>query len=135
MEQWIYDNGKIPTATDFLEKSMPPHTVIKLRYGITLSEWLRINYANKKAKSLKEQAREFFICEYNAIKPSSYQQFVKQKTKGKFSMPTLKRILEVKTWAEMKKVCGVCEVHNETKVKRKFFVTVEDGLLEKYIKK
>ena len=44
VEQFIVDNGRVPTVSDFRKKGMPPHTVFKFRYGITLSEWLSTNY-------------------------------------------------------------------------------------------
>ena len=40
VEQFILDHGRVPTATDFKKRGLPPHTVIKKRFGITLQEWL-----------------------------------------------------------------------------------------------
>lgn len=43
VEQFIINNCRIPTATDFKRKGMPPHLVIKRKYKITLGEWLEQN--------------------------------------------------------------------------------------------
>ena len=44
VQQFIADNGRTPTATDFKKRNMPPHPVIKLRFKKTLGEWLEENY-------------------------------------------------------------------------------------------
>ena len=44
VEQFILDHGRVPTTTDFKKRGLPPHTVIKRRFGITLQEWLNKNY-------------------------------------------------------------------------------------------
>jgi len=39
IDQFVIDNGINPTASDFTAKGMPPHPVIKLRFGVTLGEF------------------------------------------------------------------------------------------------
>ena len=36
VEQFIADNHRVPTATDFKKAGMPPHPVIKQKYKVTL---------------------------------------------------------------------------------------------------
>ena len=38
VEQFILDHGRVPTTTDFKKRGLPPHTVIKRRFGVTLQE-------------------------------------------------------------------------------------------------
>jgi len=45
VEQFILDHDRIPTASDFKKRGLPPHTVIKNRYGATLQSWLQENYS------------------------------------------------------------------------------------------
>ena len=40
VEQFILDHGRVPTTTDFKKRGLPPHTVIKRRFGMTLQGWL-----------------------------------------------------------------------------------------------
>ena len=35
VDQFVAENGRMPVATDFKQKGMPPHPVIKLRLAIT----------------------------------------------------------------------------------------------------
>ena len=44
VEQFILDNGRPPTASDFKKAGMPPHTVIQSKYKMPLSRWLDENY-------------------------------------------------------------------------------------------
>ena len=57
VEQFILDNGRVPTASDFKKKGMPPHPVIKQKYKITLGEWLEKHYPVRKPtyEELKEK--------------------------------------------------------------------------------
>ena len=48
VEQFILDNGRPPLRTDFKKRGLPPHTVIKRRFGVTLQEWLDQNYPTEK---------------------------------------------------------------------------------------
>ena len=48
VEQFILDNGRTPLRTDFKKKCLPPHSVIKRRFGVTLQEWLDQNYPTEK---------------------------------------------------------------------------------------
>ena len=44
VEQFILDHGRVPTATDFKRRGLPPHTVVERRYGMPLRRWLDENY-------------------------------------------------------------------------------------------
>ena len=58
VEQFILDNGRVPTTTDFKKRGLPPHTVIKRRFGVTLQEWLEQNYPTVKPPLDELQAKE-----------------------------------------------------------------------------
>ena len=36
VEQFILDHSRVPTATDFKKRGLPPHTVIMKRFGIKI---------------------------------------------------------------------------------------------------
>ena len=57
VEQFILDHGRVPTATDFKKRGLPPHTVIKKRFGITLQEWLNKCYPVVKPSEEEKRTR------------------------------------------------------------------------------
>ena len=77
VEQFILDNGRVPTTTDFKKRGLPPHTVIKRRFGVTLQEWLEQNYPTVKPPldELQAKATEDFIKEYLRIRPTSAEDY------------------------------------------------------------
>ena len=82
VEQFILDNGRPPLRTDFKKKCLPPHSVIKRRFGVTLQEWLDQNYPTKKTPldELHAQATQDFIREYLRIQPVSAEDYNARRT-------------------------------------------------------
>ncbi len=82
VEQFILDHGRVPTTTDFKKRGLPPHTVIKRRFGVTLQEWLEQNYPTQKAPldELHAQATQEFIREYLRIRPVSAEDYNARRT-------------------------------------------------------
>lgn len=100
VEQFIADNGRVPTATDFRSKGMPPHPVFKQKYKITLGEWLNQNYPITKPsfEELRSKHTEAFIENYNRIKPKSPDEFNKNRTKGTLCWQSVAKYHECKSW-------------------------------------
>ena len=82
VEQFILDNGRPPLRTDFKKKCLPPHSVIKRRFGVTLQEWLDQNYPTVKTPldELHAQATQDFIREYLRIQPVSAEDYNARRT-------------------------------------------------------
>lgn len=82
VEQFILDHGRVPTPTDFKKRGLPPHTVIKRRFGVTLQEWLDQNYPTEKTPldELHAQATQDFIREYLRIQPVSAEDYNARRT-------------------------------------------------------
>ena len=82
VEQFILDHGRVPTTTDFKKRGLPPHTVIKRRFGVTLQEWLEQNYPTEKTPldELHAKATEDFIKEYLRIRPVSAEDYNARRT-------------------------------------------------------
>ena len=75
VQQFAEDNGRNPTTSDFKKKGMPPHPVIKQKYGINLSDWLEQFYPTNRPtpEQIRKEYTEEFIREYSRIKsPSQY---------------------------------------------------------------
>lgn len=100
VEQFILDNGRVPTASDFKKKGMPPHPVIKQKYGITLGEWLKQNYATRKPTQNErmDTYTKDFIEDYNRIKPRSQKEFNQNKCPWTKSWQTIAKYYRVKSW-------------------------------------
>ena len=109
VEQFIIDNCRIPSATDFKRKGMPPHPVIKLKYKITLGEWLGKNYPKKKDSfdELKEKYTKEFIEEYDRIKPRSQGQYNSERNTGTKCWQTIASYYKVKSWRELMEVLNL----------------------------
>lgn len=109
VEQFIIDNGRNPTATDFKRKGMPPHPVIKQKYKTTLGKWLEINYPIKKPSfdELKEKYTKQFIKDYSRIKPKSQEEFNKNRTNGTASWNTVAKYYDAKSWRSLIKKMGL----------------------------
>ena len=77
VEQFILEHGRVPTVTDFKKRGLPPHTVIKRRFGLTLQEWLEQNYPASRPSDDEKRAKatEAFIREYLRIRPVSAEDY------------------------------------------------------------
>ena len=77
VEQFILDNGRPPLRSDFRSKLLPPHSVIKRRFGVTLQEWLEQHYPTVKPPldEIRAKATEDFIKEYLRIQPTSAEDY------------------------------------------------------------
>ena len=82
VEQFILDNGRPPLRTDFKKKCLPPHSVIKRRFGVTLQEWLDQNHPTEKTPldEIQAKATEDFIKEYLRIQPTSAEDYNARRT-------------------------------------------------------
>lgn len=106
VEQFILDNGRVPTVTDFKRKGMPPHPVIKQKYKITLSEWLDQNYPTVKPtfEELKAKYTDSFIADYIKIKPKSQEEFNRNKGPETKGWQTVAHYHNMTSWRNLLKV-------------------------------
>lgn len=100
VEQFIEENGRNPTASDFRKKGMPPHPVIRQKYKINLAEWLKENYPTIRptAEEITKQYVEEFKTEYYRIKPKSSDEYDVKRTKGVKSWQTVRSRCKQKSW-------------------------------------
>lgn len=141
VEQFIVDNGKVPTVSDFRKKGMPPHPVIKQKYKITLSEWLQENYPAPKPNKneiYKNRTQEF-IDEYIRLKPTSSDDFNKRKDPKIKTWASIANYNGVKTWCALLEVLSLPSYSRITHTKhRKTFeisITTDCDFFNEYIKK
>ena len=91
--------------TDFIPKGMPPHPVIKLRFGITLGEFLEKYYPQPKIN--REEYKKRFISEYKRIQPSGACDFNKNRTVGIPTWGTFAKMFGISRWLEWLAFCGL----------------------------
>lgn len=104
VEQYIVDNGKVPTPTAFKNGGMPPHPVIKNKYGITVSEWIEAVYGPQKPSQaeLRIKYTDEFVKTYHRIKPKSGDEYNANRANAK-GWQTVAKYHEVKTWRALLK--------------------------------
>jgi hypothetical protein len=100
VEQFILDNGRVPTTSDFKKKGMPPHPVIKQKYNVTLGEWLKQNYATRKPTQNErmDTYTKDFVEDYNRIKPRNQKEFNQNKCPWTKSWQTIAKYHGVRSW-------------------------------------
>lgn len=103
IEQFIQDNGRIPTASDFRKKGMPPHPVFKQKYKITLAEWMDINYPQRKPdyEELHRQDIDIFVKEYMFLKPKSAEDYNQRRASYTKCWASIAFYNGVKNWGDL----------------------------------
>lgn len=127
VQQFIIDNGRTPTVSDFDHAGLPPHTVIKRRYGINLAEWLEANYPTKR-KSFDEKVSPYiraFIDDYNRIQPKTQQEFELNRSKGVVCYQTIMKYCHVSSWAELISTLHLPDYRISARAKRHIDVVVQ----------
>ena len=114
IEQFIADNGRVPMATDFKRRGLPPHPVIKLRFGITLREFLEKNYPTKHKRQFspynnkdREEWKADFIENYKKIKPKSMNEYNLRRPKSSPTWITVARMFECSRWLDLLALCDI----------------------------
>ena len=105
IDQFVLDNGRNPTATDFIPKGMPPHPVIKLRFGINLKEFLAKYYPQPEKN--KEEYKRIFIEEYIRISPKGANEFNQKRGENIPTWGTFAKMLGFNKWLEWLTFCGL----------------------------
>ena len=130
IDQFIIDNGRVPSGTDFKKKGLPPHPVIKLRFGINLKEFLTKYYPSPKRLNNfslyytkeKEEWKEIFIESYNANKPRTADDYNKTKPKETPTWVTIAKMFGTESWLEW---ITICNLERYTKHRYKLYHKVD----------
>ena len=132
VEQFAIDNGRNPTSSDFRKKGMPPHPVIKQKYKINLSEWLKINYPTYTPtfEELKNKYTHEFIEEYIRLKPTSEEDFNLRRNKSTKTWITVAKYNGTTSWRELLRTLSLPEYSNRFRSKKRtsFKVHVQTDL-------
>ena len=125
IDQFILDNGRIPTVADFKKKVLPPHPVIKLRFNMTLREFLDKHYPIQKLCSskiyfnqTKEHWKGLFLSDYHNNKPCSAEEHNAKRTIGSPSWQTIAKMFGVSKWVDWLNYCEITPYANKREYKR-----------------
>lgn len=104
VEQFIHDNGRVPTATDFKKKGLPPHTEFPRRFGMTLKEWLDTYYPHEREKkkiSISAEDTELFISEYKRLQPTSAADYNTRRSPAAKGWSTIAKSMQLHKWRDL----------------------------------
>lgn len=109
VQQFIEEEGRNPTASDFRKKGMPPHPVFKQKYGLNLSEWLTKYYPTEKPtpEELEKEYSQEFIEEYSKIKPRSAKEYEAKRSRNTKSWQTVRTHCRQTSWRGLIKYLGL----------------------------
>lgn len=135
VEQFIEEEKRFPTVSDFRKASMPPHPIFRQKFGITLGQWLHENYPQNKPTPEERQKlySEEFKREYRRIKPRNQDQFNRLRSPGAKSWQTVAKHCGVTTWSRLLrelKLTGYSEQSRERKKRElqvRFFHDLEQS--------
>ncbi len=100
VDQFLVDNGRLPTATDFKKPGMPPYRVFMRNYGLTPTEWLRANYPLQypSEEALVTAYTQAFIEDYLRLKPTSGDDFNARRSDKSKGWRSVARHHHLGTW-------------------------------------
>ena len=100
VEQFILEHGRVPTVTDFKRRGLPPHTVIRQRYGIPLRAWLDLNWPPREVsrEEVHKRATEAFQREYLRLRPGSAEAYNRGRAPGLPCWYTVAKYNGVRSW-------------------------------------
>ena len=100
VEQFILDHGRVPTATDFKRRGLPPHTVVERRYGVPLRRWLDENYPRPRpdGPSCSAAVNRAFAEDYLRLRPRSAAAFNAGRTPGTPCWQTVAKHNRIRRW-------------------------------------
>ena len=121
IDQFVLDNGRMPYVSDFKKKGLPSHTVIKLKFGVNLKDFLAGHYPSKKLcasrlyfHKTKEGWKDIFVRDYIGSRPRSAEEHNRARTKGAPSWQTISTMFGISKWSEWLDFCGLEPCHNHT---------------------
>lgn len=138
IDQFIIDNGRVPNSTDFKHKGLPPHPVIKLRFGINVKEFLIQYYPHGKKctskiyyQKTKEEWKTIFIADYMQNKPPSAEIHNMERTTGTPSWQTISIMFGINTWLDWITYCSLerySRVYSKPRTKTSFTILSHNDL-------
>jgi len=142
IDQFVVDKGRVPGVSDFKKKGLPPHTVIKLRFGMNLKEFLNERYPQEKSctsrlyfQKTKEQWKDIFVLDYIENKPRSAEEHNKLRTQGTPSWQTISIMFEISKWLDWLAFCGLEALHAPSRkphqTSRRLIITSHNDMLAK----
>ena len=125
IDQFVADNGRVPHISDFRKRGLPPHTVIKLRFDMSLKEFLTGHYPSARLcpsrlyfHKTKEDWKGVFAGDYIKNRPGSAEGHNRARTKGTPSWQTISVMFGIRKWSEWLEFCGLEAYRNRAEKSR-----------------
>ena len=111
IDQFIIDHGRYPNVTDFKKKGLPPHPVIKLRFGISLKEFLNKFYPAKCSSRIyfhksREEWMINFQKQHQNIKPTSAKEYNMKRDPLTPTWGVASNLFGINRWLEWLEYCN-----------------------------
>ena len=115
LRQFAAERGRNPTAADLKRRGMPPHTVIRLRFGMTAKAFLDTYYppapggyaSGPYGWKSKEDWTQDFIRQYKEKKPVSGQRYNAVRDAGSPSWLTIAKYNGGTSWRGLRRSLGL----------------------------
>lgn len=108
--QWTLENGAAPSISNFREKSLPSHTVLKNLFNMTAKEFLNTYFNEDKLLKLNIKNNktdiDFFKSEFLKIKPSSAKMYNANRGKNTPTWQFFAKKTKTHKWNDLLKHCG-----------------------------
>ena len=134
VDQFIIDHNRVPCAKDFKKQNrMPPHPVIKLRFKMTVTEFLKKYYPCDKiyyspySYKNKNEWKTFFISEFIQNKPTSEEEYNQTRKNQTPTWDTIARMFGIKKWNQW---LSFCELKTSENKKIKIIISNEINILK-----
>lgn len=98
--QHLKDKGKL-TLNDFIGGDLPSHSVVKLKFGMTVVEFREKYFPNWNQRPAYP-TEQVFLDEYTRIRPLSRRDYDRRRAAGTPVVTTILERLGIKTWTELK---------------------------------
>ena len=120
LTQWAEDHGRNPTVSSLKQKGMPPHPVIKLRFGVNAKEFLDEHFPQE--EKAPEYWKALFISEYKRMGKPIAEEYNKGRKEGTLSWATVAKLYEIDRWSRWLAFCKLEPKHAPPpkKSKKKF---------------
>lgn len=105
--QWAAESGKLPSVSNFREKNLPSHTVIKNLFNMTAKEFLNTYFKEYEKNETKKTSIEFFKAEFIRIKPLSGKMYNLNKEKNTPAWQFFAKKANTKRWKSLLEHCGL----------------------------
>jgi len=147
INQWIFENGKIPSTRDLTRKGLPPIPVIKNRFKMNAKAFLNQYYPKPKplcsstyyGDKTEEEWVSDFVAQYKSVRPRAAVEYNQKRADGSPTWATVAAICGLQKWNDLLAYCKLDKFERDVQTGRKqprryFSIHRQTDLEEAYAK-